>query len=164
MLQDLQPQSCGYEQYYGLDAFHGSPTMVVLLWAGCGFCQTQTEMLQQMHFELQAANIEVDFVIVDLAATNPPIQELTDRCNFPIFQDESIVNAWGLMGGKKDDFYFYDSNGVLKNFIPHTGDIVLSTESGYANVKNTVLDVVEHDGQPPRQEDEETDEAEAEAP
>ena len=110
VLQDLQPQSCGFEQFYGLDAFHGTPTMVVLLWAGCGFCQTQAEKLQQMHFELQAANVEVDFVIVDLAAPNPPIDALTDRCNFPIFQDQETVNAWGLMGGKKDDFYFYDSN------------------------------------------------------
>ncbi|MGB0648416.1 MAG: TlpA family protein disulfide reductase [Bradymonadia bacterium] len=95
-LQDLQPQSCGFQQYYGLDAFHGKPTMVVLLWAGCGFCQAQTEKLQQMHYELQAEGKDVHFVIIDQSAENPPIEYLTDRCNFPILQDESDINVWGL--------------------------------------------------------------------
>lgn len=157
VLQDLQPQSCGFEQYYGLDGFHGTPTMMVLLWAGCGFCQAQTEKLQQMHYELQAMGIVVHFVIIDQSSENPPIENLTERCNFPILQDESGVNAWSLQGGRKDDFYFYDSNGVLKNFIPSTGDVVLTSyedppmdpTSGYTNVKNAVLDLVEHDGEPP---------------
>ena len=159
VLQDLQPQSCGYAQHYGLNAFHGTPTVVVLLWSGCGFCQAQTEKLQLMHFELQASNIDVNFVLVDQARPNPPTQELTDRCNFPIFQDESWVNAWALMGGQKDDFYFYDSNGVLQNFIPHTGNIVLSTEEGYAHVKNAVLDLVDSDGQVEASEQAEADES-----
>jgi hypothetical protein len=157
VLQDLQPQSCGFEQFYGLQGFHGTPTMVVLLWAGCGFCQAQTVKLQQMHYELQAMGVIVNFVIVDQSSEDPPIEYLTERCNFPILQDESGVNAWSLQGGRKDDFYFYDSMGVLKNFIPSTDDVVLTSyedppmdpTSGYTNVKNTVLDLVEHDGEPP---------------
>ncbi len=157
VLQDLQPQSCAFEQYYGLEGFHGTPTMVVLLWAGCGFCQAQTVKLQQMHYELQAMGVVVHIVIIDQSSENPPIDYLTDRCNFPILQDESGVNAWSLQGGRKDDFYFYDSNGILKNFIPSTDDVALTSyedppmdpTSGYTNIKNTVLDLVEHDGEPP---------------
>ncbi len=157
VLQDLQPQSCGFEQYYGLEGFHGTPTMMVLLWAGCGFCQAQTVKLQQMHYELQAMGVVVHFVIIDQSSENPPIEYLTDRCNFPILQDESGVNAWSLQGGRKDDFYFYDSNGILKNFIPSTDDVALTSyedppmdpTSGYTNIKNAVLDLVEHDGEPP---------------
>ena len=131
--------------------------MVVLLWAGCGFCQAQTEKLQQMHYELQAEGVVVHFVIINQASENPPIQFLTDRCNFPILQDEADVNAWGLPNGRKDDFYFYDSDGVLKHFLPANGDVVLTSyedppvepTSGYLNVKNTVLELVEHDDEPP---------------
>lgn len=153
-LQDLQPQSCGYEQYYGLEAFRGTPTMVVLLWAGCGFCQAQTEKLQQMHYELKAINVDVHFVIVDRSADNPPIENLTNRCDFPIFQDEAAINAWGLQDGVKDDFYFYDSSGVLQNFIPASGDVILTSyedppidpTSGYTTIKNAVLELVANDG------------------
>lgn len=156
-VQDLQPQSCAFEQYHGLDAFRGTPTMVVLLWAGCGFCQKQTEKLQQMHYELMAEGITVHFVIVNKQADNPLTEFLSERCNFPILQDEESVNAWGLHNGRKDDFYFYDSLGVLKHFIPSYGDIVLSSNddppveptSGYLNIKNTVRELVEHDGEPP---------------
>jgi hypothetical protein len=156
-LQDLQPQSCGFEQYYGLEAFRGTPTMVVLLWAGCGFCQAQTEKLQQMHYELDALNIDVHFVIVDRSSDDPPIENLTNRCDFPIFQDEAAINAWGLQGGVKDDFYFYDSNGVLQNFIPATDDVILSSyedppidpTSGYTNIKNAVLALVAAEAENP---------------
>ena len=157
IVQDLQPQSCSFEQYHGLEAFRGTPTMVVLLWAGCGFCQKQTEKLQQMHYELMGQGVTVNFVIINKQAEDPLVQMLADRCNFPILQDEASVNAWGLHSGGKDDFYFYDSLGVLKHFIPSFGDIVLSSSedppveptSGYSNIKNTVLELVEHDGEPP---------------
>ncbi|MGB0648417.1 MAG: hypothetical protein ACPGQS_14630 [Bradymonadia bacterium] len=153
VLRDAQPQSCGYEQFYGLEGLRGKPTMVVLLWSGCGFCQAQTEKLQEMHFELQSMNVDVNFVIVDRASTNAPVENLTDRCSFPIFQDEAEIDAWGLLGGGKDDFYFYDSAGVLRNFIPSTDDIVLTSyedppmepTSGYTNIKNAVIELVEND-------------------
>ena len=82
---------------------------------------------------------------------------MTARCNFPILQDESDINVWDLQGGRKDDFYFYDSNGILKNFIPRTEDIVLTSyddppiepTSGYTNIKNAVLDLIANDGEPP---------------
>ncbi len=141
VLQDLQPQSCGFEQHYSLDTFHGTPTMVVLLWAGCGFCRGQAEKLQEMHDELTADDVSIHFVILDRAATNPPIELLTEVCGFPIFQDTEAVDAWGLHEGVKDDFYFYNAEGVLEIFIPAWGDIEmnLSTDEGYRNIKNAAL-------------------------
>ena len=93
VLQDRQSLSCGAEQFYGLEAFRGKPLVVVLLWAGCGFCQAQTEKIQQMQYELEASGVEVNFVIVNRAAPNPLIEELTNRCNFPVFQDIDDVDV-----------------------------------------------------------------------
>ena len=122
ILKDLQPQSCGYNQYYGLETFHGTPTIVVLLWAGCGFCQAQAEKLQQMYYEFELEEIKINFVILNLVHDNPPINKLSERCNFPIFQDVQTVDAWGLHQGKKDYFYFYDGQGILQIFIPSSVD------------------------------------------
>ena len=141
-LKDEQMQSCAHEQFYGLDAFIGTPTMVVLLWAGCSFCQQQAEKLQEMHFELTSEGDEIDFVIVNRAGPNPPIEALTDRCAFPIFQDVESVDAWAAVSGSKDDFFFYDSAGVLQRFISASDDINLSTESGYENVKSAALELM----------------------
>ena len=51
-LRDEQTQSCGFGEHYGLDAFLGTPTFVVLLADWCGFCRSQSEKLQQMKTEL----------------------------------------------------------------------------------------------------------------
>jgi hypothetical protein len=149
-LQDLQPQSCGYLQHYGLSTFHGTPSMVVLLWAGCGFCRGQAEKLQQMHDELTADDVAINFIIVDLAADNPPIELLTEVCGFPIFQDTEAVGAWGLHEGVKDDFFFYDAEGVLEILIPAWGEVEmnLSTEAGYRNIKNAALVMAGRDPEP----------------
>ena len=141
-LRDEQMQSCAHEQFYGLDAFIDTPTVVVLLWAGCSFCQRQAEKLQEMHFELTRDGGAIDFVIVNRAGPNPPIEALTDRCAFPVFQDVESVDAWGTVSGTKDDFFFYDSAGVLQRFISASDDINLSTESGYENVKSAALDLM----------------------
>ena len=144
-LQDLQPQSCGFERFYGLEAFRGTPVVAVLLWAGCGFCQKQAEKLQEMQFELKAMGLAVHFVIIDQANPNPPIELLTERCDFPIFQDLEQVDVWGLLDGKKDDFFFIDSEGILRNFIPSTEDINLSTDSGYQNIRSATLNLIAQD-------------------
>ena len=72
------------------------------------------------------------------------IENLTDICDFPIFQDTDTVDAWGLHDGVKDDFYFYDAEGTLTNFISARGDleINLSTEEGYQNIKDALLELV----------------------
>ena len=143
-LENRQPEDCGYGRTYGLDQFRDAPTMVVLLSAGCGFCQQQTVKLQEMKTELLAEGHAINFVIVNLASQSSVIENLTDICDFPIFQDTDTVDAWGLHDGVKDDFYFYDAEGTLTNFISARGDleINLSTEEGYQNIKDALLELV----------------------
>lgn len=159
-LPDVHPASCGYEQYYGLSTFRGTPTMVVLLWAGCGFCRAQAAKLQEMHDELSADGVDIDFIIIDRAADNPPIDLLVEVCNFPIFQDVESVDAWGLHEGVKDDFFFYNADGILEILIPAWGDVEmnLATEAGYRNIKSAALVISGRDPLPvPMEEDTSSD-------
>ena len=108
-----------------------------------------------MQYELQAMDVDVNFVIVNRTAPDPQIEALTNRCNFPVFQDVQAVNAWGMMDGQKDDFYFYDREGILRAFTDATEDIALTSyddppeepTSGYTRIKQMVLDLVESDGE-----------------
>ena len=148
-LQDLQPQSCGFEDHYGLQSFRTRPLVVILLWDGCGFCRTQTEKLQEMRFEMLEAGIDVDFAIVNRASDSADVTPFVERCDFPIFQDVESVDAWGLHDGAKDDFYFYTADGILFNFMSPREplSINLSTEEGYGNVWSAVVALAQNDGQ-----------------
>ena len=148
-LQDLQPQSCGFESHYGLQTFRTKPLVVILLWDGCGFCRTQTEKLQEMRFEMSEAGIDVDFAIVNRASAAADVTPFVERCDFPIFQDVESVDAWGLHDGAKDDFYFYTADGILFNFMSPREplSINLSTEEGYENVWSAVVALALNDDQ-----------------
>ena len=101
-LKDEQMQSCAHEQFYGLDAFIDTPTMVVLLWAGCSFVSDKLK-LQEMHFELTRDGGAIDFVIVNRAGPNPPMKH--DRqMRISCFQDVESVDAWGTVSGTKTIF------------------------------------------------------------
>jgi len=143
-LENVQPSDCGYGRTYGLEHFRDAPTVVILLSAGCGFCQQQTVKLQEMKIELMDEGHIFNFVIVNLSSQLSVVENLTDICDFPIFQDTDAVNAWGIHDGVKDDFYFYDQDGILQNFISAQGEleINLSVEEGYANIKNALLALV----------------------
>ena len=144
-LSDEQPLSCNHQKIYGLPQYRGTPTMVVLLWSGCSFCQSQTEWLHKMKGELDDENVAVNFAIINRADGSNSVLNLSNRCTFPVFQDTDGVNAWGLHQGTKDDFYFYDADGVLQQFISARGEleINLATAEGYANIKNAVLALVQ---------------------
>ncbi len=140
-LPDVQPQSCGYEATYGLDGFEGQPTVVVLLAGWCGFCQAQAVALQKMQLELEAEGKKIHFAVVNASNAVTNQQALIDRCTFPIFQDNDQINAWGLHGGAKDDFFLYDSKGKLVSYLPPTGSTPtnLSTPDGYAALKAAIV-------------------------
>ena len=149
-LEDVQPQSCGYGQVYGLDAFRGQPILVVLMWSGCGFCQAQAAKLQEMEYELAAEGLAVQIIIVNMVNERNPIGELTNRCTFPIFQDVESVDAIGLHGGKKDDFYFYDGDGVLRRHMTYgeQDNIVLNEPEGYEHIKTALVALINGTEQP----------------
>lgn len=140
-LYDFQPLSCGAGSYYGLDQFQGQPTLVVLLSAGCSYCLGQTVKLEELWWELQGQGHEFSFVVVNLQTMAERASNLTDRGSFAMFQDTADVAAWTLHGGGKDDFYFYDTDGILRAYYPARGSVetTLSDEEGYANVRDAML-------------------------
>ncbi|HIN85307.1 MAG TPA: hypothetical protein EYN06_02420 [Myxococcales bacterium] len=94
-----------------------------------------------MRLEMQALGKEVDFVSVNAVSALEQQEKLINRCSFPLLQDQEDVDVWGLMDGKKDDFYVYDSQGVLAHFLPIGGDISvnLTEDEGYNNLKSAIL-------------------------
>ena len=143
-LTDIQPLSCGYKATYGLPVYRGKVTLAVLLAGWCGFCQAQSVKLEQMRVELERAGKDVGFVIVNKADAADHQGELTKRCSIPILQDLDTVQAWTLHhNGSKDDFFVYDRDGKLADYLPVGGarDTNLSGD-GYAVVKNAILAVV----------------------
>lgn len=140
-LKDFQPQSCGYQQSYGLRSFRGKVTLVALLAAWCGFCQTQSEKLERMRIELAAQGKDVHFLIVNGHDAEKDQAAFVQRTAIPLFQDTITDDVWSNMGGKKDDMYIYDSQGSLAKFLAFSGevDINLSTDTGYNNLKQAIL-------------------------
>ena len=147
ILYDFQPLSCGAGSHYGLDQFEGHPTMVVLLSAGCSYCLGQTVKLEELWWELTGAGHEFHFVVVNLNSMAGRQPNLTDRGSFAMFQDTEEIDAWGLHGGNKDDFYFYDAGGTLRAFYPARGSVetTLSEEQGYANIRDAMLHLLDED-------------------
>jgi hypothetical protein len=98
-----------------------------------------------MRLELASEGHDVQFVAVNSAsaASADDQASLTDRCSFATLQNLDEVGAWTLMGGSKDDFYVYGADGKLFEYLPIGGEgpdsIVLSTDEGYAHVKDTIL-------------------------
>lgn len=140
-LVDFQPQSCGYERIYGLEEFRGTVTFVALLSAGCGFCLSQTVYLEQMRLELEGEGHDLDFALVNRHDQSERQSAMTERASFPMFQDIGEGDAWDRHGGHQDDFYVYGAGGALFDYLPAGAERsnTLSTEEGYANVKNAIL-------------------------
>ena len=122
--------------------------------------------MDQMLGELRAEGYEVEFITVNkINAAEEGYQramvyQLSDeneiqydesgepiyRCTYPLVQDIEEINAWELHAGKKDDFYIYGTDGLLARFLPSgTEDFStrLSTEEGYNNLKNAIVEVLE---------------------
>lgn len=141
-LDDFQPLSCGYGATYGLDAFVGKPTLVVLLAAWCPFCRAQIEKLEELRVELAFGGYALNFLVVNKADAAKDQVEFTNRCSFPLLQDLVEVDAWGLHQGVKDDFFLYDGAGNLIGFYQATGEpaLNLSTEEGMQALRTILID------------------------
>lgn len=141
-LEDVQPLSCGYGESYGLDVFEGQTLLVTLLSAGCSFCQQQVGYLEQMQIELSLEGHDVEMVAINLDSQAERSEMLTDRCSFPVLQDTESDDVWGMYQGRKDDIYIYGADGTLHSFF-RSGEelsLILSTEEGYANVRDALRD------------------------
>ena len=163
ILRDLNPNSCGVGQYYGIDAFQAQVTLVVLLRSSCGYCQSQLAMLEQMRFELLLEGHIVWLAVINETNTENNLVAFTTRSMSSILQDVEDVDAWQAMsdiqmvtqddgqvvdmqvGGDKDDMYIYGTDGRLARFLDDDNrefSLNLSTPEGYMNLKTTLLEVL----------------------
>jgi hypothetical protein len=159
ILQDLNPSSCGIGQFYGLDAFQGKVTFIVLLRSTCGYCHGQLEKLEQMRFELLLAGHDLHMLVINEKGTGEYINLLTMRTQIPILQDVSSVDAWRALshseiidgnlritGGDKDDMYIYNPDGTLYRFLDDANtefSLNLSTDIGYQNLKGALIEALQ---------------------
>lgn len=148
-LEDFQPRSPGYKDRYGPAEMRGKPLLVTMQSAWCPYCQAQVGRLEALRKELLAAGKSVQIVGVnssDQRAVDAQ-QELVSRTDIPLFQDTTKANgssfdtAYQLHGGRKDDIYLYDSQGVLLSFFRNGGPVKidLTTPEGYKNIKDALL-------------------------
>jgi thiol-disulfide isomerase/thioredoxin len=163
-LEDFQPNSPRFSESYGLPAFEGTVTLMSLHAAWCGYCRTQAMHMDQMLQELRDEGYEVDFVTVNkinaaeegyqrsmiyMLDDQNEIQHGEDgepiyRCTYPLLQDVEELNVWEMHEGKKDDFYIYDVDGTLAQYLPSGTEFStrLSTEEGYSNLKAVIVGVL----------------------
>lgn len=96
-----------------------------------------------MRIELEVAGVDVGFLSINKSDAVEQQPKLVEQCSFPLLQDLEEVGVWDLMAGHKDDFYIYDAAGELARYLPVSGGISmnLSTDQGYANLKQQILEV-----------------------
>jgi hypothetical protein len=142
-LRDFQPQSCGYEAVYGLEAFRGRVTVLAILSGGWGYCRLQAGAMERLRIELEAAGQPTDFVAINLLLAWDHQQALVDVCAFPLFQETPSVLASLLHHANKDDFLIFDQEGRLARYLPYGGDVAtnMNSDEGYENIKNAILEL-----------------------
>jgi hypothetical protein len=85
---------------------------------------------------------QVEFVVINDKFADTSVTNLTDACDFPVFQDTTDVGAWALHGGNKDDIFIFN-DGLLMTYLPNGGEVSISlTGAGYANVKGAIMDAI----------------------
>ncbi len=97
-LEDINPGSPGYKTTYGLDAFKGKKVVVALVSDWCNSCRSQTELMQKMQDEAEAAGKgDIQMIVINDKQKTDPSQLTKLAKNIPIFQDVGGVDAWNKM-------------------------------------------------------------------
>ena len=94
-----------------------------------------------MQAELADRGRDATIVIINTENGVKYQNEFTDRFTGPLLQDTVDAGAWNLLGGKKDDFFFFDSSGSLVAYLPIDGTVSINmqTAEGYANVRDLLM-------------------------
>ncbi len=144
-LEDFQPLSCGLGQTYGVDTFHGAPTLVALFNAGCGYCQGQCAKLEEMRIEFRLTGFDANLLAVNSASNLMYQDRLAAMCSIPLFQDTEEDLAMESMDGSVFDMYIYRPDGTLHVYLSGRGEIdtSLRVEAGYENVKAAIVSAAE---------------------
>ena len=100
--------------------------------------------MEKLKTELKQRGKDIHFVAINGQSAKDDVTNLTDDTTFPILQDSDGEEGWKAVGGSKDDFYIYDSKGVLAVHLPFSGTWATNlAEEGGWQVLNSVLDVVQ---------------------
>ncbi len=93
--------------------------------------------------ELAAAGHDINAVGINQIDSESTQDRLAAVCSFDLLQNTRDVDAWTLMGGRKDDMFIFRAGGRLApgGFLPIAGDVftTLSTETGYENVYEALV-------------------------
>lgn len=97
-------------------------------------------MLEQMRLELKKAGHDVHFVTINKGDAADYLTALSDRSSFAILQDSAAINAWGLLGGGKDDFLVLRADGTVNDYLPFGGprSTALPTRDGYETLLQAI--------------------------
>lgn len=153
-LEDIQPQSARFGERYGLDELvsegEGRHVFVALLVGWCPYCRAQAIALEEIRQQAEFSG-KIEFVVLHgESANNADDQKgmlfledgTTPRHGMITFQDVASVDAWGLHGGKKDDFFIYGPDGTLERHLPGGQETNLSTAKGRALVERALRDAI----------------------
>ncbi|KAL5271994.1 hypothetical protein ACHWQZ_G000257 [Mnemiopsis leidyi] len=99
----------------------GRATVLALHTAHCLYCTTQAKYLGNMARDLQEYGTNISIVIINRAGYEDYIDyymrhiKMFDHVYF--LQDNWETNAWRDLGGRKDDFYIYDTAQRLVKYV-----------------------------------------------
>jgi hypothetical protein len=99
--------------------------------------------METMRLELAAEGFDIYVVGINKSDAVDDQQELWKRGSMTLLQDQDDIRVWDLHHqGVKDDFYIYDADGNLFDYLDAHDDARstnLSTDEGYENVKQAIL-------------------------
>jgi len=91
--------------------------------------------------ELLGFGVDVNVVTINIHNGVKDQDKLVEECTYPLLQDTKEIDAWNVLNGTKDDFYFYDSQGTLAAYLAIDGDVSINmqTTAGYSNVRDLLM-------------------------
>ena len=133
-LTDVNPKSATYKQQLSLQDFAGK-RIAVLLGAGwCASCVAQGEGMQKLKNQLGA-----DTVLLVLHEKNSASSaaNMYKNLTIPVLQGTPSMDPWALHGGKKNDGFFYDTNGKKLGYFQGAGTIYTNVWEQWLSASNT---------------------------
>ena len=93
--------------------------------------------MNDMQKELAGHGIDVTFVAINAEGAETDQSALSNQGDFPMLQDTLDTAMWTELGGSKDDFYLYSSDGTLAAHLPASGTVTLDLggKTGYGNLR-----------------------------
>jgi hypothetical protein len=99
--------------------------------------------MEQMRLELAAEGYDIYVVGINKADAVDNQEDLYERGSMTLLQDQDDIKAWEIHHqGVKDDFYVYDADGKLVDYLDSHDDTRstnLSSTEGYENVKQAII-------------------------